>query len=318
MAVILSSLAGSMLLIGSAQANQNVFVYQDRDLVVTFRSTSAAADLEVDIGQASQFYSAAAGSTNHVTGYSASELNAAFPGLANLTWSAGGCVPPAGDSGDPSYPIGTLWMTSPRNVDPTVAAKPWVRNSTASQTATASKVKSLLSGARSYSGTIPTSAANTTSAVLIPTGNLFVADNYLGTGGNYNNTFQGDVENTTAAVPSRCDLYQLVPDNTATQPAGKYLGYLELETNGTMNFVAATGPAPAPSLSVSLNAGVSTISFATFSGANYTLYYTNAAGLSAPTANWSTVTTNITGNGGVQSFQQPVTDANRFFRVLAH
>jgi len=63
---------------------------------------------------------------------------------------------------------------------------------------------------------------------------------------------------------------------------------------------------------------INTISFASTVGATYTLYYTNSAGLTAPTATWPAWPVTITGDGTVKSFQVVSTDASRFYRVSAH
>jgi hypothetical protein len=129
------------------------------------------------------------------------------------------------------------------------------------------------------------------------------------------------VENTTpadfdsAGSPSRSDLYELQPGSGP----GTYLGYFELGPDGAMTF---NGPAltfPTPNLSASTNsAGSISISFQTTANGIYTLYFTNASGLSAPVATWPTVGTNITGDGTVQSFQQAISGPGTFYSVGVH
>jgi hypothetical protein len=331
-AAVLLSIAGSLSLLEGVQAGPTVFVYTNRDLVVSFRKTGAdgvgtvsANDFEVDIGQASIYYSAAPGSTTHITQYTAAQIAGIFDSVNDMNWSVAGCVP-ATDTSNPSVPVKSLWMTAPR-ANPAVPAAAWVRNSASTQGTTAADINSILQNAAFYSGTISNnSLTNNGSAIAIPVGSGHEAGAFLGSLGNFLNTFQGDVENTTpptfttGGAASRSDLYQLNPDSTGTQPAGAYLGYFELETNGSMVFVAASTAVsvPAPTLTATAANGVETISFPSFSGATYTLYYTNSAGLAAPIHTWPAVSTNIAGDGSTKSFQQTITDPNRFYSVGAH
>jgi hypothetical protein len=333
-AAILLFLSASFPLLPAAQANSPVFVYTNRDLMVCFRKTGANGgttgpnDLEVNIGQASIYYNAAPGSTNLLSGVSPSQINTVFDSLNNLSWSVGGCVPTVGDTGDPSVPTRTLWVTAPR-LDPTIQAAPWVRNGPTTQGTTAGEINSILVNASFYSGTVSASANNATNLVLVPAGSGHEYGAFMGTFGNYLDTFQGEVESTTASdfasvvsgpdSISRSDLYELRPDSTGTQPAGKYLGYFELDPVGTLSFVAAGGVStpPAPVLSITYNNNVSAISFSSAFGATYTLYYKNAAGLLTP-GGWSSSPATLTGNGSTLSFQDSTTDPNRFYRVGAH
>ena len=330
MAVILFSIASSCSLLPSIQANTPIFTYANRDLILSFRKTGADGgatspnNLEIDIGQASLYFSAAPGSVTPVTQYSTSQISAAFNDFNDLSWSVGGCVPPA-DPGDATDPNRTLWVTAPRSAGPSIPANPWVRNSPTTQGTTAGEINSILAQAAFYSGTVPADAQNNTlSLVIVPVGTGHEAGHFLGALGNYLNTFQGDVENTTPptfttdGTPSRSDLYQLYPDHTGTQPAGAHLGYFELETDGSMNFVAASTGVTAPTLTATVANGIETISFPSVNGVTYTLYSTNSAGLTAPIHTWPSVPTNLIGDGTIKSFQVPISDANQFYSVGAH
>ena len=324
------ALLGSLWLLQSARAATPVFVSNNRDLMLCFRKTGATGgttspnNLEVNIGQAALYYGAAQGSTV-TTSVSGAQLSAVFDNLNDLTWSVAGCVPTVGDTGDSSVPTRTLWVTAPRSVS-TAPAAPWVRNGPSTQGSTASEIKSVLDNASFYSGTVAGGANNTASAVVVPVGSNHEYGYFAGTLGNFANTFQGDVENITPAnfmtgsAVSRSDLYELRPDSTGTQPAGKYLGYFELRNTGAVVFVAAstTTTPPAPTLSITISGTHSVISFASTAGATYTLYYTDAAGLLTPTSTWQTQATTITGNGSSQSFQDVLTASTRFYRVGVH
>jgi len=75
--------------------------------------------------------------------------------------------------------------------------------------------------------------------------------------------------------------------------------------------VPATPAPPAPTLTISVTNGVQTVTFPTVNGANYTLYSTNAAGLSTPVSTWP-VSTNVVGDGSTVTFPDNSTDASRF------
>src|SRR5580692_7653592 len=98
MAAVLLSLAGSCALVQSVLAQG--FTDTNRDLILTFRKTGfdggsvGSVVFEVDIGQASIYYSAAQGSSIPITAYSSTaQLGTLFDSLNDLSWSVSGCVP---------------------------------------------------------------------------------------------------------------------------------------------------------------------------------------------------------------------------------
>ncbi len=133
------------------------------------------------------------------------------------------------------------------------------------------------------------------------------------------------MENLTAddfdgapANVSRSDLFELLPGNTAAgtvNTAGRYLGYFELKPDGTLTFNTGSLAIPVPEIAtVTRDGDVTTVSFATVTGANYTLRATDAAGLGSPVTTWAAGPTH-TGNGSVQSLQDTSTAAVRFSAV---
>jgi hypothetical protein len=231
-------------------------------------------------------------------------------------------VPNAGDSGDPSKPTRTLWVTEPRQNPDRAASPAWYRSSSFTQGQADSKINSILNNAATWATTAAAdSVTNSATAVAIPYGNVYNANGSLGGGGNYLGTFQGNVENTTpsdfdsAGSPSRSDLYELQPGSGS----GTYLGYFELSPTGSLTFYAMPYPAPTPSVTI---VGSSTINVSFLSSANgtYTLYYTGAAGLSTPVSTWQTISTNIIGDGTVKSFQQAIGGAgtSTYYSVGVH
>jgi hypothetical protein len=332
MAGILLSIAGSCALVQSAQAGSAAFTDNSRDLMLVFRKTgsdgtptSAPYVFEVDIGQASIYYGATAGSIIPITAYTTNQLGSLFDDLNDFSWSVSGCVPNIGDSGDPSRPISTLWLTDPRTQDPGTPATAWPREGIYSQAGVASEINNIMQGAVNYAALPSTSssAVNTATTLAIPAGDGYDADGYLTALGNFDGSFPGDVEITTLptfttdGLPSRSDFYELQPGSGE----GAYLGYFELSTNGGLTFYA--GPLsvsyPAPTLTVSTaGSGAVSIAFASTANGTYTLYYTNAAGLKAPVSTWASVSTNIVGDGTVKAFQQPISGAGTFYSVGVH
>jgi hypothetical protein len=333
MAGLLLSVAGSCALLQSAQAGS--FTDTSRDLILVFRQLSAdgtddgAVEFEVDIGQASIYYGVTPGGSVPVTAYSPSaQLNAFFGSdLGGLAWSVAGCVPNGGDSGSSTKPPATLWVTDPRTADPTTSPGAWVRKSFNGQALPDGKIEAILNNAAAWGESVAAdSATNTTTAVAIPSGIGDNADGSLGPNGNYLGDFFGngegrnDVENTTPStfstdgLPSRSDFYELQPGSGA----GTYLGYFELTPSGTMTFYALPKGVLAPTLSVSQSGANVNISFTSTAYGTYTLYYTNAAGLTAPVPTWATVSTNIIGDGTVKTFQQSISGAGTFYTVGVH
>ncbi len=327
--MMLSFLAGSLCLLQSVQAGTPIFQYSTGDLVLTFRKTgldlvgtTAASELEVDVGQASSYYGATPGAVIPVTQYTAALLKGSFDNLNDMSWSVGGCVPAVGGYTDSTVPVKTLWATSPWSV-PSQPGTVYLRHSATAQGDTAAKMTTILTDASYYSSLSANASFCTASTALVSEGSGQTAGVSLGQLGNYAGTFNGYVENTTPptfstdGLPSKADLYQLFPDTTATQPAGTYLGYFQFNPDGSMVFYRLA--APPPVITVTVSGASSTISFPTATGATYTLWSTNAAGLLSPVSTWTKyTTTNIQGNGAVQSFVVPKAGANTFYSVQDH
>jgi hypothetical protein len=325
----LLAIAGACSLLESAQAGSSTFTDTNRDLMLVFRKTGfdGSQDVgqyvyEIDIGQASIYYGATRGSSIPITAYTASQLTNLFDNLNDFSWSVSSCVPNYGDSGDPSKPIATLWVTDPRPV-PTISPSPWVRESVYTQGGAAAEIESILSGATTYAASATNSTYNTSTARAIPYGNGNNANGYLTGVGNFDGNFQGNVENTTpptfttAGSPSASDFYELQPGSGT----GTYLGYFQLATNGTMTFYALPLALPPPNLSLVLsNPGTINISFLSTSNGTYTLHYTNSVGLASGVSTWPAVSTNIVGDGTVKTFQQPIngTGIGTFYSVSVH
>jgi hypothetical protein len=321
------AVCGALLQSAHAQSS-STFTDTSRDLMLVFRKTGSdgigtvgSYVFEVDIGQAALYYGAAPGTSIPITAYSATaQLASLFDNLNDFSWSVSGCVPNTGDSGNPSKPIATLWLTDPRALATTPSAA-WVRQGVYTQGGAGAYIESILNGALTFAATATNSADNTSKSLAIPYGSGDNANSYLTARGNFDGNFQGDVEITTLptfttdGTNSISDFYELQPGNGA----GAYLGYFQLSTNGTMTFYAGPLSYPAPTLSVSvIGSSALSISFPSTTNGTYTLYYTTAAGLAAPVTTWATVSTNIIGDGTVKAFQQPISGAGTFYVVGVH
>lgn len=113
--------------------------------------------------------------------------------------------------------------------------------------------------------------------------------------------------------------FYLQPDDNSTPVQ---LGTFSLAANGvvTYNIVSTTASAPPPQItSVTRLGNTSTISFTTTNGSfTYSLYYTNATGLTAPVTNWPSSPTTLVGNGSINSLSDTTTATNRFYRIGVH
>jgi len=208
-----SALAAAAFL---TQASHAAFTYNPQDILLGFRNAGAN-DFVVDIGAASLYYHAAAGSTFTVSGFTGSQLTTAMGGLDGLSFSTFGDVRTTGDA---SHPQNTLWLTRAWN-DAVTHSDPWNRGSQFQQANPAGKSDGIANGALTYSGGAPSDPNNNTAtAVLIPktwnSGGISYSIG-VGSGGNLANTFQGSIENTTGTgfaaggIPLRSDLYELNP-----------------------------------------------------------------------------------------------------------
>lgn len=305
----------------STQA-QTGFQYQDRDLVLGLRQPggASASDLVVDLGQASIYYSLPAGTTISINNYTAANINAAFPGgLDQIYWSVGGNV--HNSTSDTNYPLYTLWVTAPR-ATPGVQSTPWTPKSTFQQGPTCAKVAGIGNGAVTYGGTVPAGTNNSTTQIDIPPTSAYSYTTLIGSVGNYSGTFQGNVEQVTpfgfagGGQPVQSDLYQLIPGAASA----KYIGYFELETDGTMKFTAASAAVTIPHPTITgivKNGGTNTISFTTVTNGNYSLLATNEAGLSTPRSSWPVVNGPVSGNGGIKSLTDSSADPIRYYSIKA-
>ena len=323
------------LLLCSGVAHAQYFTSSKGDLLAGFRKTGAAQgsyELVVNLGNITNFEAVAAGASIGVSNFSPSQLSTAFSTYNNLQWSVSAAF--AGSSPWAGFPAATLWYTVPRNVAGSQTEAP-ARDIASNQQATRSRVLSVGSGAATISSGLGTTNANNNSVLVresIGDGNAltaFIGDVSDPTFGDFQGTLGFTVENITPASFTsslRSDLYQVCPSGT-TDPAtqlttgtASFVGYFQLNTNGTMSFTRASTNAatpPAPTLSLRRSGTTNTISFLSTNGVTYTLYFADASALLTPFTNWSAAAGTLTGNNSVISFQDATTASDRIYIIHA-
>ncbi|MGA3284022.1 MAG: hypothetical protein ABSD57_06155 [Verrucomicrobiota bacterium] len=312
------------LLVGFAASELmagNFNSYAVGDVLVCFRN-GGANDLVVDAGPISTFTNATHNQRISINQYTGAQL--AYVSTNAVSWSAFTWFD---TSVSPNW---TLFVTKART-SLNVQTSPWQDKSSGSQFYPAGRMATIPPGAADEAAYIPSGALstlNTATAVLeadISAGNSdykngqSYRDALLGSyGGYFNGTFQGNPENTTPASFTtsgkvvRSDFYQLMP--TSGYGLGKFLGYFEFSTNGTMTYVAYPTAVPVIN-SISRVGNTTTIGYTTGTYGTYTLLGTN--NVAAPISTWPAVSTLVNGDTSVHIATDTTTDTNRFYIITA-
>jgi hypothetical protein len=243
---ILTAAAGFLW---SLNAPAQIFTYNNGDLLLGFRTPSGTSDLVVDIGSASLYANATGPITISGNYFTSSQLTDAGLSLNNLDFSVFGDISPA-------HPglgtVNTLWVTDPQ-LNNVIEATPWTPQTSAQQAITRSQMESIAYGATYTSYGEGASADNTISAVIVPsslnlggegalsyTTGIGSHGNFAGDFGSNNNIEQDTTATFTSGTdPVRTDLFEMTPGSGAT-----YLGYFELDPNGTLTFDPQPVPEP--------------------------------------------------------------------------
>jgi hypothetical protein len=234
---------GAVMVAASTQGAN--FAYNPTDLLLGFRN-GGVNDFVVDLGPVTSWYAYSALSPNttyNITAYNATQLTTVFGSLDNISFSAFADVRV---TSNPSFPIQTIWTTTPR-LSLATPADPLSRRSQFQQATTGAKIDGIANGAITYSG-LPDNTGVSTAAVLeIPSSWNANGTSYtigVGSSGNFSGTFGSSVENTTptgfagGGIPIVSDLYEMQPGSGS----GKYLGYFTLGTDGSMAFTTVPEP----------------------------------------------------------------------------
>jgi len=114
-------------------------------------------------------------------------------------------------------------------------------------------------------------------------------------------------------IPSTFGFWQIPPSSGT--PA-TYVGTFTIDASGVLSFKAGPVVVNTPSTIVSItHAGdLSTVTFTTTVGGNYSLAYTNTLG--SPIATWPIVSGPVAGDGGNKSLNHTTADSGGFYGVV--
>lgn len=315
-------LCQSLLVAGvmtSTQLFATTFNFTTGDVIIGFRKASLGGlDLVVDAGSIASFTNLAPNTKITISAYNGQQLK--MVGTNNTAWSAFAYFD---NSVTPASVQSTLFMSNPR-YDLNTQSDPYYCDTASAQGQVISRLKAIVAGAANNANS---STTNTSTAVLVSDSynvNGTMVSYYVGLGAdlNFNDTFQADPEQvtaanfTTAGTATRADFYWMPPSSGS--PNAKYLGYFELNTNGVMTYTAyPTATVTAPVITGFARVGTTnTVTFTTGSTGTYTLRATNSLGLGTALTNWPVVTS-AAGTGGTLSLQDVSSVSNRFFTITA-
>ena len=312
------TLAAGALLSANVSLRAQTFTYTNCDLVAGFRLIGGASDLVVDLGSVAAFENLTPRSVITITNLSAIQLASALPTLDGVSWSVSAAM--RGNT-NYSYPLQTIWVTSPRP-DIYTPGTVWQTKSSGTLGGAASQIDAIGFDASIYGNGQPGGPNNTRTGILIPPASQYAYSYLIGGYGNYDGTFQGNTENTTppdfdsAALPSRSVLYRLEPDSFPHSP-GTLIGFFDFKPDGSLTFTAGPPPEQTTITAISNQGTVTTISFPTVNLVGYRLRYTNAAGLGTPISSW-TIGGTLIGDGTTHSLQDASSTSSRFYAVEAY
>jgi len=249
----LGLLTGVSLLTSVLHANAQTLTPQFNELILGFRATATpgqAVNLEVDLGNMSNFYGATPGATIPLTALAVQDLADAYGAnwftRTDLVWGAVSTTGRSAGTSDGHSPVATLWAT---RMDGQPA---WNRSSSFAQKNASGTIEVMYSPGSAGTLYGATSTSNSSATAVIDatqTGSWSAQDlKTLGTSfGFFNPTIDNSVTNPAGgAVLS--ELYELQPSTSVGVPA-TLLGALILTPAG-LSFQAA-GNNPAPIIGVS-------------------------------------------------------------------
>jgi hypothetical protein len=242
----LAILSASVGLLWGMNASAQTFNYNNEDLLLGFNSPGIATnDLVVDIGPASNYTGATGPITISGNFFTSQQLTDAGLSLNNLYFSVFGDISP----GHPGT-ANTLWVTRPRASFGTQTS-PWSAQSSTQLATSRSQIESIASGAQfiSFNNALP-AQDNTATAVIVYSAYNQSSESSIsysvgiGAGGNFAGNFgsNNNIEQNTPGSftsPVQSDLYEMDPGS-----AGSYLGYFQLDPDGTLTFNPTAVPEP--------------------------------------------------------------------------
>jgi len=302
----------------------NLSSFAAGDVLICFRNPGAGYDLVVDAGPVTTFTGYAANSRNTISAYSAAQLSDLNANYGAISWSAFTYLSD-----------GTLYLTQANTNTPVYTqTAPLPQQSYGLQSSAAIRMGSIPTGALNFSGNPSAPYTDSTSSAIVEDDISAANPNYL-TGVSYHDalfggygsaTFNGNLTKTPEiTTPSnfknlgknlRSDFYQVTPTSTAGQAT--MIGYFELNTNGTMSYVAYPIATPVIKKTTFVRTGnVNTFNYVTGLYGTYTLRGTNAAGLLAAPSTWPSLGTLSAGDLNIHVATDTTTVSNRFYIITA-
>jgi hypothetical protein len=338
--LLAGGIAAGILALANRTSAAGQFQYsQNGDLLAGFRKPGLGSyELVVNLGNVTNLENMVAGTTVALNNFSPAQLTAAFPdGFGSLNWSVStslkSVISPWG-----GYPALTLWYTLPRMDANTRTTAPQ-RASASAQGSNKNDMLGVGTGAVTISGSLGASNANNTPFLVrepVWDGqsqsrndlSYFIDNIGVGPVGSFG--LPNTVENVTPdpfAAAARSDFYRarptgnLDPDTGTNAGPAYYVGYFQLNPDGTLTFTRASTVVPTPPapqvVKITRFNTTSTIYFTTTNGAIYTLYYTNHFGIGQPVTSWAAAPGTVAGNGNTNSLSDTTTESDRYYRVGA-
>jgi hypothetical protein len=238
------ALAGIALLSPVGHAVAQSLTPQLDDLILGFRTAGGqgqTVNLEVDLGNVSQFYNATPGTTNSLPALSVQDLSSVYGAnwstRTDLVWGAVATAGRAAGTPDGHAPLGTLWAT-----DRTGQAA-WNRGSVFAQKTASPNIEAMIvsGSAGSLYGATPTVNSSESATIdATQAGSWTIQDlKTASTSFGYWNPTIDDAVTNPVSGQAVSALYELQPGSGV----GSLLGYLVLTTSG-LSFEAAVPSSP--------------------------------------------------------------------------
>jgi hypothetical protein len=253
--VVLAAVCAALLTTSGNGVAQTVTPQLD-DLILGFYATNGPSlNLEVDLGNMSNFYDATPGTTFSLPGLSTLDLGNVYGTnwftRTDLFWGAIATTGRSQGTADGHAPVGTLWAT---RADGKSA---WNSGSVFAQEEASANIEEMIDQGAAGSLYGASSTSNSAEAAVI---NASQPGSYTKqdakTPGESFGYFNPSIDNSAVIPPGGqvvSDLYELPPTN-GTDVASKDLGYLVLNQNG-LSFQAI--PEPSAAMLVALGMAVS-------------------------------------------------------------
>ncbi|MDB6129508.1 MAG: hypothetical protein JWM04_615 [Verrucomicrobiales bacterium] len=280
----------------------NAWTYSDGNALLILRQ-SGANDLEFNLGNVSQFLNQANGFSTTVTGWDVNLAKSTFG--ADLSGVSFIVIATSSDAAaNPS-----AWVSSgdPVAVPHNLSFPTWRGN-------LYSVINSI--GTRPLTYLVPT--AGNSAYSIDPGGTYRLASyDYIVSNGGVNSGAIPQLGGNVAfrveqTIPGTVGFWQIEPSTVSPRPASKFIGTFKLESTGKLTFTAGT---PASNiLTIGRSGDVSSVSFTTSPGGNYSLGFTTILG--GTVSGWSTVSGPVVGGGSTQTLNHTNSDTSGFYGVI--